>query len=170
MTSMNALAVDGSGKTITSKSLRAKRGGRRAPGVVLGLLTAIALLALPAAAGAQTTSTSSLAGYSETPTVSTSVSTHSTVSSSTVSTETASPGVTPASGSKPESESKPEHTSTTPKSEVSPASTESTTTSETTASTLPFTGLNLASVIGGGLLLIGIGVSLLVAQRRRAHR
>ncbi len=110
MTSMNALAVVRSGKTITSTSLGAKRSGRRTPGVVLGLLTAMALLALPAAAGAQTTSTSSLAGYSETPTVSTSSSTHSTVSSSTVTTETASPGVTPASGSKPESKSKPEHT------------------------------------------------------------
>jgi uncharacterized surface anchored protein len=128
---------------------------------LLGLLTAVALLAAPAAAlGAESTTT--LNGYSATPTISTT-----SVATTTVS--TASPVVTPANESKPEHESKP--TETSPKGSVKPStaeSTPSTTTSE--AKTLPFTGLNLAWVIGAGLLLFAAGLTIRVLQHRRAQR
>jgi beta-lactamase regulating signal transducer with metallopeptidase domain len=158
MTSTNALAVNKSGTTITSK----------APGALLGLLAAVALLAAPAAAfGAETTST--LNGYSATPTISTS----STATQTTATTQvtTASPAVTPGNGAKPENESKP--TESTPKSSVKPSSSSASPTSETKAETakeLPFTGLNLVWVIGAGLLLLAAGFSMRIVQRRRAHR
>jgi uncharacterized surface anchored protein len=160
MTSTNALAVDKSGTTITSK----------APGALLGLLAAVALLAAPAAAfGAETTST--LNGYSATPSISTS----STATQTTATTQvtTASSAVTPGSGAKPESESKPSGSESTPKSSVKPSSSSSSPTEETeaeTAKTLPFTGLNLGLVIGAGLLLLAAGFTLRLVQRRRAHR
>lgn len=153
MTSTNALAVDRSGTTIT----------RKAPGVLLGLLTAAALFAAPAAAlGAETTTT--LNGYTATP----SLTTTTTVATTTVATTSA--VVTPNSGAKPESESKPTGSESTPKSSVKPSTASSSPTTETKATTLPFTGLNLAWVVGVGLLLLVAGLSLRVLQRRRAHR
>jgi LPXTG-motif cell wall-anchored protein len=59
---------------------------------------------------------------------------------------------------------KPSSSSATPTSE-----TEATTTAKE-AQTLPFTGLNLVWMVGAGLLLLAAGVTLLVVQRRRAHR
>jgi uncharacterized surface anchored protein len=150
MTSTNALAVDESGTTIT----------RKAPGMLLGLLTAVTVLAMPAAAwGAETTTT--LNGYSASPSLSTSTSTSSVA--------TTSAAVEPHHESKPEAESKPK-SSVKPSSSSAAPSTETTETATSTeAQTLPFTGLNLAWVIGGGLLLIAAGVSTLLWQRKRAH-
>lgn len=156
MTSTNALAVNKSGTTITTK----------VPGVVLGLLAAVALLAAPAAAfGAETTTT--LNGYTATPTLSTSSTTS--VATTTVATTSA---AAPVSSAKPESESKPTTSESTPKSSVKPSSSSAspaTATTTTTAKTLPFTGLNLAWVIGAGLLLLALGLTMRVLQRR-AHR
>jgi hypothetical protein len=120
--------------------------------MVLGLLAAVTLLAMPAAAwGAETTTT--VNGYSASPSVET---THTTATHA----ESTSSPATPKKESKPESKSE------------APAAVKSSTetTTSTTASTLPFTGLNLAWVIGGGLLLLAVGVSTLLLQRRRANR
>jgi hypothetical protein len=71
---------------------------------------------------------------------------------------------TPASGTSP---SKSTKTPTTTKA-VEPATTSTTptTTEPAKASTLPFTGFNLTWTVGGGLLLVCAGGSIMVMQRR----
>ena len=49
------------------------------------------------------------------------------------------------------------------------ASTSPTASTSSSSSTLPFTGLDLGWVIGGGVLLLGAGVSIRVVQRRARH-
>jgi hypothetical protein len=70
----------------------------------------------------------------------------------------------------PKQETAPTSTSTTPASETEPAKTsnEPTATTATKAKTLPFTGLDLRWVTIGGLLLVGMGMSIVVTQRRRS--
>jgi uncharacterized membrane protein len=51
--------------------------------------------------------------------------------------------------------------------EVAPATSRQTSTTRARASSLPFTGLDLRWVIFGGVLMLGSGLSILVAQRRR---
>lgn len=78
----------------------------------------------------------------------------------------------------PKQETAPTKTSSTPKetpaksavepaktSEPAKSSTEPTAT--TAAKTLPFTGLNLTWVVIGGVLLVAMGASILLTQRRR---
>jgi len=135
--------------------------GRRA-GAMLGALVSAAVIALPASASAATT-TNETSNYTATPGVTTT-----TQSVATSTHETSNYTSTPNNEVKPKSE---ETSPTKPQSEVKPKSEE---TSPTTASTteakgtLPFTGLNLAWVIGGGLLLLGLGVTLRLAQRRHS--
>lgn len=73
----------------------------------------------------------------------------------------------------PKQETAPTQTSSTaketPSSEKEPAKTSSepTATTAAKAKTLPFTGLDLRWVTIGGLLLVGMGMSVAVTQRRR---
>jgi hypothetical protein len=77
---------------------------------------------------------------------------------------------TPKSGTSPSKSTKtPTTTSTTPATAVEPATTSTTPTTATEpakASTLPFTGFNLTWTVGGGLMLIAAGGSIMVMQRR----
>jgi cytoskeletal protein RodZ len=141
---------------------------------LLGALAAIAAGALPAAALAQTTTTETGSGYSATPTLSTSTTTTSastTTTSRTTTTTTAEQAAKPTSEEstgkptkeKAKGETKPASERKRPA--VTPAAKEEVA-KPTTAKALPFTGLNLAWVIGGGLLLLGAGVTIRVAQRR----
>jgi hypothetical protein len=68
----------------------------------------------------------------------------------------------------PKGEAAPTQTSSTPtKTETSSSGKEPTATTATKASTLPFTGLDLRWVILGGVLLVGMGMSIVVVQRGR---
>ena len=76
---------------------------------------------------------------------------------------------TPAgSGTSPSKSTKPP---TTPAKTVSPASASvparSTQPAKATATTLPFTGFDLRWTVGGGLLLVGAGGSIMAMQRRQ---
>jgi len=66
-------------------------------------------------------------------------------------------------------ETAPTSTSTTPASETEPTKTgsEPTATTAVKAKTLPFTGLDLRWITVGGLLLVSMGMSIVVMQRRR---
>ncbi|HTA13776.1 MAG TPA: hypothetical protein VK781_02845 [Solirubrobacteraceae bacterium] len=79
----------------------------------------------------------------------------------TTSTSTPKEGVSPTSTS-----STP--TSSTPSSSTQPAKSSNEPTATTAAKTLPFTGLDLRWVILGGVLLVGMGMSILVVQRGRS--
>jgi hypothetical protein len=75
---------------------------------------------------------------------------------------------TPKSGTSPSKSTKTPST-TTPSKAVEPAATSTTPTTATEpakASTLPFTGFDLRWTVGGGLLLIAAGGSIMVMQRR----
>jgi hypothetical protein len=68
----------------------------------------------------------------------------------------------------PAGEAAPTQTSSTPSSETQPAKTSSEPVATTAhAKTLPFTGLDLRWVIVGGVLLLGLGLSIVVVQRNR---
>lgn len=68
----------------------------------------------------------------------------------------------------PKGEAAPTQTSSTPTTETSATGgKEPTATTATKASTLPFTGLDLRWVILGGVLLVGMGMSIMVVQRGR---
>jgi uncharacterized membrane protein len=64
------------------------------------------------------------------------------------------PKETPASKTEPAKTSEPAKSSTEP-------------TATTAAKTLPFTGLNLTWIVIGGVLLVAMGASILLTQRRR---
>jgi uncharacterized membrane protein len=134
-----------------------------------GFLAATLLLALalevPTALAAATGETGST--YGATPPPPTTPSTQTTPKpatgtspSSTKSTPTPSTGTSPSKGSK-------EKTTPTPTKGVAPATSTSTTAK---ARTLPFTGLDLRWIVGIGVLLMGTGLSIVMAQReRRQH-
>jgi uncharacterized membrane protein len=68
----------------------------------------------------------------------------------------------------PKGEAAPTNTSSTPsKAEAPASSTEPTATTAPKATTLPFTGLDLRWVILAGVLLVGMGMSIVVVQRGR---
>jgi hypothetical protein len=75
----------------------------------------------------------------------------------------------PKTETKAEQGTGPSQTSSTPSKETKPAkaSSEPTATTATKAKTLPFTGLDLRWVTIGGLLLIGMGMSIMAVQRGR---
>jgi hypothetical protein len=75
----------------------------------------------------------------------------------------------PGSGTSP-SKSTKTPTTTTPASKEAPATSSSvptTTTAPAKASSLPFTGFDLRWTVGGGLLLIAMGLSIVTVQRRQ---
>jgi hypothetical protein len=85
-------------------------------------------------------------------------------------------GTTPATKTAPTSTAKggvsPTKTSSTAKETKAtganePAKSGTEPTATTAAKTLPFTGLNLTWVVFGGVLLLGMGASILLTQRRR---
>lgn len=70
----------------------------------------------------------------------------------------------------PKGEAAPTTTSSTPSKETTAtptSSTEPTATTATKATTLPFTGLDLRWVILAGVLLVGMGMSIVLVQRGR---
>lgn len=62
----------------------------------------------------------------------------------------------------------PTHTSSTASKETATSGTEPTATTAAKATTLPFTGLDLRWVILGGVLLVGMGMSIVIVQRGRS--
>ena len=123
--------------TYESQPANAAPIGRRLRRGLVALPLALALIAPGATALAAEATT----GYSQT---------------------TPAPKTTPS----PKQEAAPTQTSNTPTSETPTSSTEPTATTAH-ASTLPFTGLDLRWVIVGGVLLLGMGMSIMVVQRGR---
>jgi uncharacterized membrane protein len=155
MTRIHSAASRGSQRTgaasIEEMSLRdlVRRARRRITRrELLALPAALALLAPATPALAQTTtSTTGTSGYNQKP-------------------------PTPTTKTEPTKEAKkeaePSKETTTPKAATEPS--QSASEPSTKASTLPFTGLNLAWVIGVGALLLGAGLSIRLALRTRTHR
>lgn len=137
----------------TSSRRTRLRGRRRfARRELLALPAVLALLvpAAPALAATSTgTSSTGTAGYNAKP-----------------------PTPTTKTEPKKEVEHSKEVSKTTPKTAVEPAKEPVATPTTTTpkASTLPFTGLNLAWVVGAGVLLLGAGLSIRLSLRTRSGR
>ncbi|MFZ2114073.1 MAG: hypothetical protein WAU77_10135 [Solirubrobacteraceae bacterium] len=128
---------------------RARSRGRRTVRGLLALPLALMLIAPGTALAAEPTS-----GYSQT-TPAPTTTTAPTPKQETAPTKTSStPKETPASGTEPAKTSEPAKSSTEP-------------TATTAAKTLPFTGLNLTWIVIGGVLLVAMGASILLTQRRR---
>lgn len=122
---------------------------RRTVRGLLALPLALMLIAPGTALAAEPTS-----GYSQT-TPAPTTTTAPTPKQETAPTKTSStPKETPASGTEPAKTSEPAKSSTEP-------------TATTAAKTLPFTGLNLTWIVIGGVLLVAMGASILLTQRRR---
>jgi hypothetical protein len=86
------------------------------------------------------------------------------------------PAPKPSSGTSPSKSTKTPTsktpTTTTPAAEPAPATSSSvptTTTAPAKSSSLPFTGFNLSWTVGGGLLLIAMGFSIVTVQRRQGR-
>jgi hypothetical protein len=129
------------------------RGGSRRRRIVRGLLALPLSLAL-IAPGATALAAEATTGYSQTtpaPKTETTPAKQETAPTQTSSTAKE----TPSSGTEPTKTSS-EPTPTTP-----------TTATKAKAKTLPFTGLDLRVVTLAGLLLVGMGMSIVVVQRRR---
>jgi len=125
------------------------------------LLLALAAIApMSALAATTTTNKEGLTGYEKKPEEKKATTPTTETKATTPTTETK---TTPTTAEKEKSGTSPTtETKTTPSSSTSPSS-------ETAkAATLPFTGLDLRWMIGLGLLLAGVGVSIVTAQRR--HR
>jgi hypothetical protein len=83
------------------------------------------------------------------------------------------PATTPTTTSSPKGEAAPTQTSSTPSTETQPANSSSeptATTANGSSKTLPFTGLDLRWMILGGVLLVGMGGSILFVQRGRSTK
>jgi hypothetical protein len=135
---------------------RARSRRRR---MVRGMLV-LPLALMLIAPGASALAAEATTGYSQTtpPPTTTTTKTQTTPATKTEPTKTAKGGVSPSS------------TSSTPTSTGSnePATSSSQPAATTAkASTLPFTGLDLRWVILAGVLLVGLGLSIVVAQRSR---
>jgi uncharacterized surface anchored protein len=108
-----------------------------------------------------------LSGYTTTTTTTTTPTTTPTTTATTTpapTTTAATPTPTPTTGTSPSKEK------STPTKTTAPEKASTEPTSEPVAkkaSTLPFTGFDLRWTIGGGVLLIAMGFSLVVAQRRQ---
>ena len=128
---------------------RTRSRGRRTVRGLLALPLALMLIAPGTALAAEPTS-----GYSQT-----------------------TPAPTTTTSPTPKQETAPTKTSSTPKETPAKSGVEPAKTSEpakateptatTAAKTLPFTGLNLTWIVIGGVLLVAMGASILLTQRRR---
>lgn len=122
-----------------SMKIGSPRALRRLLVLPVALLLGVALVAPTMALGATAT------GYSQTPP----------------------PPTTPAKTTPPAtSGTSPSKETTTPEKEVAPAKASSTPTTES-SKTLPFTGFDLRWTVGVGLLLMGVGFSIVTIQRRQ---
>jgi outer membrane biosynthesis protein TonB len=136
-------------------------GRRRRRRTVRGLLALPLALAL-IAPGATALAVEATTGYSQT-----------TPPPKTETTPAPKTGTSPATKtgttSEPKQETAPTQTSSAPSKKTQPAksSSEPTATTASKAKTLPFTGLDLRWITLGGLLLVGMGMSIVVVQRRR---
>jgi uncharacterized membrane protein len=131
-----------------------RRGSSRAWRRVLmpvALSLAVALMASTTAFAAETTT-----GYSQTPPPPTTKTTP-------PSTTPAPTTPTPTTGTSPSKESSTPTTATAPTTTTTP----STTPSPTTAKSLPFTGFDLRWTVGIGIVLMGMGFSIVTLQRRQ---
>jgi uncharacterized membrane protein len=119
--------------------------------VVLPVALALTMALVPATALA---AEEGLSGYNKTTTTTT-----------TTTTPTTTPATTPTTGTSPSKESSTPTKTTAPET----SSTEPSKGSEPTAkaSTLPFTGFDLRWTIGAGVLLLAMGLSIVMVQRRQ---
>jgi hypothetical protein len=127
-----------------------RRGSSRAARRLMVLPVALLLAIAPAAPTLAATSTSkeALSGYGSKP----------------------KSGTSPSKSTKTPTSKTP--TTSTPANEPAPATSSSvptTTTAPAKASSLPFTGFNLSWTVGGGLLLIAMGFSIVTVQRRQGR-
>jgi hypothetical protein len=84
---------------------------------------------------------------------------------------TSTPATTPTSGTSPEkAESTPTKTTAPEEKAKEPAKTTTTTSEPAKASTLPFTGFDLRWTVAAGVLLLAMGSSIVVAQRRQGRK
>ena len=143
---------------------------RRRRGALRGLLALpIALMLLAPGAGALAAEATT--GYSQTtppPTTTTTTTTTTTVKTTATTTPTTKtePTSTPKGGVSPSSTSSTPKATPTSTTEPAKSSVEPSTTTAK-ATTLPFTGLDLRWVVLAGVLLVGLGMSIVVAQRSR---
>jgi hypothetical protein len=142
---MTRTDVEASSRPQTAGTEAKRRGSSRAARRLMVLPVALLLAIAPAAPTLAATSTSkeALSGY----------------------------GSKPSSGTSPSKSTKTPTTST-PSKEPAPATSSSlptTTTSPAKASSLPFTGFDLRWTVGGGLLLIAMGFSIVTVQRRQGR-
>jgi hypothetical protein len=109
-----------------------------------------------------------LSGYNKTTTTTT---TTPTTPKTTPTTSTPKTTPTPTTGTSPSKESSTPEKTTAPEKTSEPAKKTSEPTATTAAKkTLPFTGFDLRWTVGLGLLLLAMGVSIVVAQRRQRRR
>jgi cytoskeletal protein RodZ len=130
-----------------------RRGPSRAWRRVLmpvALSLAVALMASTTAFAAETTT-----GYSQTPPPPTTTTTKTTPTSTTP---------TPTTGTSPSKESSTPSTATAP---ATTSTAPTSTTSPSTAKSLPFTGFDLRWTVGIGIVLMGMGFSIVTLQRRQ---
>jgi cytoskeletal protein RodZ len=144
------MACEGPQQANATSIGRARSHRRRTMRGLLALPLALMLIAPGTALAAEPTS-----GYSQT-TPAPTTTTAPTPKQETAPTKTSStPKETPAkSGVEPTKTSEPAKSSTEP-------------TATTATKTLPFTGLNLTWIVIGGVLLVAMGASILLTQRRR---
>src|SRR6266516_2736381 len=146
MTRTNAVASSGSRKPgAMALSRGSSRACRRLSVMPIALLLAAALLVPQTALAAEPTS-----GYSQTAPPP----------------KTTPPATTPTptTGTSPTKEEKTTAEKTTPSQEAAP------TTAVAKERALPFTGFDLRWALGGGLLLIGAGASLVLVERRQRRK
>jgi hypothetical protein len=150
---MTSTDVEASSRPQTAGTEVRRRGSSRAARRLMVLPVAL-LLALAFAAPSFATSAQPLSGYGGQST----------------------PAPKPSSGTSPSKSTKTPTsktpTTSTPANEPAPATSSSvptTTTAPAKSSSLPFTGFNLSWTVGGGLLLIAMGFSIVTVQRRQGR-
>ncbi len=158
--------VTASGRPQAQTAAPIGRGRARRRRVALRGLLALPIALMLLAPGASALAAGATTGYSQTtPPPTTTTTTTTTVTTTAKTTPATKTEATPKGGVSPTS------TSTTPSvptssTEPAKASTEPTATAAK-ATTLPFTGLDLRWVVLAGVLLVGLGMSIMVAQRSR---
>jgi uncharacterized surface anchored protein len=127
--------------------------------VVLPLALALTMALVPATAFA---AEENLSGYNKTTTT--------TTTTTPPTTPTTTPTTTPAATPTPTTGTSPSKEESTPAKTTAPETSSTEPSSEPTAkkaSTLPFTGFDLRWTIGAGILLLAMGLSIVMAQRRQ---
>lgn len=160
MTRTDVMASSRPRKTVAAPKRKGSSSALRKL-VVLPLALALTTALVPATALA---AEEGLSGYNKTTTT--------TTTTTTTPTSTTPASTTPASTPTPTTGTSPSKESSTPTKTTSPetSSTEPSTSSQPTAkkaSTLPFTGFDLRWTIGAGLLLLAMGLSIVMFQRRQ---